>query len=144
MISAPNVDYIIHTYASSLGWGVQEEDQTINGRWSDSEEILHINCIELLAIKLAIKSFLPRKVLVKHLRIMSGNSAAVTYINKQGGTQSTTCNQLSKDGRIICMDKGTHVSTAQIPGKQNIISDTAFRKFHVCQNGCYLKTSSIF
>ena len=72
--------------------GAHDENQTINGRWSDSEKTLHIDCLELLAIKLTIKSYLPRKVLVRHLRIMSDNSTAMAYINKQ----STTCNQLIK------------------------------------------------
>ena len=66
MISAPTVEYIIHTDATNLGWGAHDGDQTINGRWSDSEKTLHINCLKLLAIKLAIKSFLPHKVLVRH------------------------------------------------------------------------------
>ena len=83
MILAQTVDYTRHTDGSNLLWGAHYEDQTINGRWSDSEKTLHINCLELLAIKLVIKSFLPRKVLVRHLRIMSDNSAAVEYINKQ-------------------------------------------------------------
>ena len=47
-----------------------------------------------MAIKLTIKS---RKVLVMHLRIMSDNSRATAYLNKQGVTQSATCNQLTKD-----------------------------------------------
>ena len=50
MISAPTVDYIIHTNASNLGWGAHDGDQTINGRWSDSEKTLHMNCLGLLAI----------------------------------------------------------------------------------------------
>ena len=114
MISAPTVD-CMHTDASNLGWGAHDEDQTVNGRWSDSEKTLHVNCLERLVIKLPIKSFLPRKVLVRHLRTMSDNSTAIAYINKQGGTKSTTCNQLTKDFWIICMDKGTHVSAAHIP-----------------------------
>ena len=73
--------------------GAHDENQTINGRWSDSEKTLLINFLELLAIKLAIKSYLPLKVLVKHLSIMSDNSTGIAYINKQ----STTCNQLIKD-----------------------------------------------
>ena len=46
---------LIHTDVSNLGWGAHHEDQTINGRWSDSEKTLDINWLELLAIKLAIK-----------------------------------------------------------------------------------------
>ena len=61
---------------------------------------------------------------------MSDNSTVIAYINKQGGTQYTACKQLTKDIWIICMDKGTHVSAAHIPGKQNILADTASRKFH--------------
>ena len=87
MISTPTVGYIIHTDASNLGWGAHDEDQTINGRWSDSEKTMHINCLQLL----------PRKFLVSHLRIMSDNLTVISYINKQGSTQSTTCNELTKD-----------------------------------------------
>ena len=79
MISAPTV---IHTDASNLGWGAHDEDQTINGRWSGSGKRLLVNCLDLLAIKLVIKSFLPRKVLVTHLRIMSDNSTAIAYKSK--------------------------------------------------------------
>ena len=61
---------------------------------------------------------------------MSDNSTVIANTNKQGGTQYTTCKQLTKDIWIICMDKGTHVSAAHIPGKQNILADTASRKFH--------------
>ena len=31
-ISAPTVDYIIHTDTSNLGWEAHDEGQTINGR----------------------------------------------------------------------------------------------------------------
>ena len=61
---------------------------------------------------------------------MSDNSKAISYINKHGGTQSTTCNQRTKDIWIICMDKEIHVSVAYIRGKQNILADTASRKFN--------------
>ena len=97
MISATNVGYIIHIDLSNLGWGAHDEDPNIKGRWCDSEKTLHINYLELLAIKLAIKSFLSRKDLMRHLIIMCDNSTKVANINKQGGTQSTTCNQLAED-----------------------------------------------
>ena len=53
---------------------------------------------------------MPRKNLVRHLRIMSDNSTAFAYIDKQGVTQYTTSNQRTKDIWTICMGKGTHVS----------------------------------
>ena len=54
----------------------------INGRWSLDENTNHINYLELLAIKLAIKSF--RGTLSNHVRIMSDNATAIC-INKMGG-----------------------------------------------------------
>ena len=46
---------------------------------------------------------------MRHLRIVFDNSTAIGYIYKQGDTQSTTCNQLTRDIWIVCIDKGTHV-----------------------------------
>ena len=143
MISATNVGYIIHIDLSNLGWGAHDEDPNIKGRWCDSEKNLHINYLELLAIKLAIKSFLSRKDLVRHLIIMCDNSTKVANINKQGGTQSTTCNQLAEDIWIICMENGLHVSAAHVPGKQNILADIASRKFHDTSEWILSKSSSI-
>ena len=42
VISSRTVHYIIHTDASNLGWRAYDEDQTINGRWSDSEKTLPV------------------------------------------------------------------------------------------------------
>ena len=64
---------------------------------------------------------------MRHLKIISDNSTTIVYIYKQGGT---TCNKLTKDIWIICMDKGTHVSAAHIPGKQNMLADIASTKFY--------------
>ena len=50
MISPPTVNCVIHTGASNLGWEAHDQDQNINGRCSDSEKTLHMNCLELLAI----------------------------------------------------------------------------------------------
>ena len=67
---------------------------------------------------------------MRYLRIIYDNSAAIAYVNKQGGIQSTTCSQVTKNIWMICIDKGTHVSRAHISAKQNILVDTASRKCH--------------
>ena len=41
------------------------------------------------------------------------------------------------------MDKGTHVSAAHISGKQNILADTASRKFHYLSEWMLSKNISI-
>ena len=47
--------------------------------------MLHINALELKAIKLALYSYLPLNSGVKHVRIKSDNTTAISYINKKGG-----------------------------------------------------------
>ena len=82
----PEVDLTIFTDASNEGWGASTNDQTINGRRNESEKLLHINELELLAIRYTVSSFLPLFPNTKHLRIMTDNSTSVSYVNKQEGT----------------------------------------------------------
>ena len=74
---------------------------------------------------------------------MPDNSTAIAYINKQGGTKSTSCNQLIKDTWTICMEKN-HVSAAHVPGKQNILADTASIKSHHASKKHFKSFNSMF
>ena len=84
--SIPEVDYTIYSDASTKGWGAHDKHHTINGRWTEGETKLHINVLELTAIKFAIFSLLPLQIGTKHLRVMTDNSTAISYINRQGGS----------------------------------------------------------
>ena len=117
----PEVDLTIFRDARNEGWSASTNDQTIDGRWNESEKLLHINELELLAIKHAVSSFLPLLTNTKHLRIMTDNSTSVSYINKQGGTHSPTCNKLTIEVWEICIQHLSHLSGAHIPGKHNVI-----------------------
>ena len=128
--STPVEDYIIFTDASNAGWGASDTTQEINGRWSFEEQEMHINCLELLAVKLAISSLLPLHPNVKHVRIMSDNSTAISYINKQGGTHCLLLNDIAGEIWQMCIEFQVHISAAHIPGKHNILADTASREFH--------------
>ena len=77
----PEIDLTIFTGPSNEGWGASANDQTIIGRWNESERVLHINELELLAIKHAVSSFLLLFPNTKRLRIMTDNSTSVSYIN---------------------------------------------------------------
>ena len=87
----PDIDHVIHTDASKHlggGWGASDGlHDNINGRWSLQEQKLDINCLELKAIKLALQSYAPLYEKCEHIRIMSDNTSAIAYINKQGGTR---------------------------------------------------------
>ena len=50
---------VISTDASNLGWGALCEGRPSSGLWSSLEKSLHINCLEMSAVFLALKTFLP-------------------------------------------------------------------------------------
>ena len=126
----PGIDYVIHTDASNEGWGASDNRYPdINGRWTLREQMLHINALELKAIKLALYSYLPLNSGVKHVRIKSDNTTAISYINKKGGTHSMVLNDMAVDIWEYCVEMGVHISAAHIPGIHNVLADTASREF---------------
>ena len=53
----PEVDFIVlrdTTDTSNEDWGTSTNGQTISGRWKEAEKFLHINELELLAIRHAV------------------------------------------------------------------------------------------
>ena len=87
-------DMVIETDASTTGWGALCHGMRTGGPWSWTESQMHINCLELLAESLAIKSFTRGKKNV-HIHLKMDNTTALTYINKYGGTASPELNQLT-------------------------------------------------
>ena len=124
----PDIDYVIHNDASESGWRAHHDINNTGGRWSDDEIHYHINVLELLAIELALKAFL-KDSNKKHARIFSDNTTAVTYINKQDGIKSVSCDEIAKKIWEFCIHNNTHISAAHIPGKHNILANLASRKF---------------
>ena len=93
------------------------------------EQELDRNCLELKAIKLAVQAYAPLYNQCKHIRIMSDNTSAIAYVNKQGGTRCMTQNDLAIQIWEFCKDRNIHISAAHIPGKHNILADAASRQF---------------
>lgn len=85
------------TDASLYGWGAHlslegERSATplmTQGAWSVQETTLHINVLELRAVRLALQVFAPR-IVGKVVFLQSDNTATVAYINHQGGLQSSS------------------------------------------------------
>ncbi|XP_029463774.1 ATP-binding cassette sub-family A member 12 [Rhinatrema bivittatum] len=78
---------IVMTDASLSGWGAVCQSQTTQGYWSPAQSRWHINCLEALAVCLALKAFL-LLIRRKAVRVLCDNSTMVAYINCQGGTRS--------------------------------------------------------
>ena len=81
---------VVTTDVSQMGWGAVWQRQTARGRWSPQQKRQHINVLELRAVLLALRHFLPALV-GRHVLVRSDNMSAVYYINHQGGTKSLQC-----------------------------------------------------
>ena len=68
-------------------WGRNLDHQIIQGFGSEEQNELHINCLELEAVTLTIKNFLPQ-LRNQCVLVRSYNTTVIQYISRQGGTLS--------------------------------------------------------
>ncbi len=74
------------------------------GEWKEEFLFWHINCLELRAVFLALKYFLP--VLGgHHIIVRTDNMAVVSHINRQGGSKSRTLDRLARHLLLWSQDK---------------------------------------
>ena len=107
---------------------IHPEGCQIGGRWSEIERGKHINALELKATLFALKAF-SEKIVGKHIKVLTGNSTAASYINNMGGTKSELCNSISKEIWSWCIEKNIWLSCSHIAGKSNE-ADAPSRKFN--------------
>ena len=112
-IHPPDPKFFLYTDASHYGWGAHLEPTTLSfhGRWTENQSQLHINMLEMTAIRLALKQ---AKTFIHHSCIMisTDNTTVVSYINKQGGTHSPNlCVEVWKI-LIWCLEQDSYQSTS--------------------------------
>ena len=116
--------------ASTKGWGMTLATHSVQGSWTPEEQRLHINLLELRAIRLGLAHF---QALVKDkvVSVVADNTTALAYIKKGGGTVSLS---LSKEAvRLLKWAEGNNTSlvTGFIRGKNNVTADALSRKHQV-------------
>ena len=116
-LAQPDPSIIIESDASREGWGAHCNGLSTGGLWSQSEQFLHINCLELLAGSFAIKCFAKDKTNI-HIQLFMDNVTALTFINKMGGTKSRVLASLSRDLWQWCLQRQITVSATHIPGTE--------------------------
>jgi hypothetical protein len=125
----PKISVNMTTDASNEGFGATCNSKQTQGRWNTEEKDMHINCLELLAIKYALLAF-RAEVKGKHVSILCDNSCAVSYIKNKGGSKSRICNLIAKDIWLWCKQKQVWITISYLPGKLNIQADIMSRKFN--------------
>ena len=124
----PPPELIVESDASCQGWGATLKDQELTtwGLWSVSEQGRHINCLELLAVALAVKTFAKSQQNVTIL-LRTDNIPTRAYINHFGGTHSHPLNALAMDLWKWCIERQIFLVAEHLPGVNNLIADTKSR-----------------
>ncbi|XP_071832413.1 uncharacterized protein [Apostichopus japonicus] len=124
----------ITTDASLSGWGAHWSNRTAWGTWSQTETSLHINILEMMAVKRALEAFNDH-VQGTITTIFTDNTTVVAYINRQGGTRSERLCRLAWEVITAAEDSGTILRASHIAGKLNVMAD-ALSRGHIDPNEC--------
>ncbi len=113
---------VVTTDASSTGCGATCNGQAASGLWTGPRLLWHINCLELLAVHLALRQFRPL-LLGKHVLVRTDNSAAVSYINRMGGIRSRRMSRLARHLLLWSHTQLKSLRAVHIPGELNRAAD---------------------
>lgn len=123
-------DFLLYTDASNVGWGASLLQDSTSGLWNNLESSLHINVLELRAIRLGLLHF-AEVVKDSVVAVFSDNTTALTYLSKEGGTHSTT---LNREARAILDWAERHsvkILTQFVRGSVNVVADCLSRQHQV-------------
>ena len=94
----------------------------IGGKWSKQESYKYINILEMIAVKLALLTFMKtRKVTSVHFQI--DNIVALTYVIKMGGLHNQELLNLAKDIWEYAFHHMITITAEYIPSHLNVEAD---------------------
>lgn len=94
--------------------------------WKPHHQHLHINVLELLAVKFALQAFLPH-VQGRAVLVRTDNTTVLQYLNKMGGTKSPQLCQLTWELLTWCIAHKITLSAEHIAGVDNVLADRLSR-----------------
>ncbi|XP_029937836.1 uncharacterized protein LOC115380768 [Myripristis murdjan] len=109
---------VVTTDASLSGWGGIHEGRAVRGRWSIGLQRSHINFLELSAVFLSLKHFLPSLV-GRHVLVRMDNTTTVAYINRQGGLRSHRLHTLARRLILWSSERFLSLRATHVPGALN-------------------------
>ena len=102
--------------------GAVWDGRTARGNWGTAQQGWHINHLEMEAVCLALRHFLPvaqgRQVLVQ-----TDSTAVVAYINRQGGLRSPSLHARVRQLLLWTQSKKVVLRAFYLPGPQNVAAD---------------------
>jgi ribonuclease HI len=130
----PSPQWILTTDASGVGWGGHvspAHDPTrvdmVQGQWSYQESQLHINLLELRAVRLTLHQF---RDILSHssVHVETDNTTVVSHINKQGGVKSWSLWNETKALLDWAWPLGLTLRAVHRPGVDNELADSLSRR----------------
>jgi len=128
LVSPPS-QTLIFTDASEKGWGAHVDGQTFQGTWSAQEASLHINLLELRAVRLTLMALLPPPGSV--ILASTDNTTVKAYINHQGGTRSRSMMRETDLLFQLVIQHQWTLRARHIAGKLNVLADQLSRRGQV-------------
>ena len=125
-LSQNHINKVIAMDASNQSLGGNLGHQIVQGSWSNAEKQLHINCLELEAVVLTVRKFLPQLV-NQSVLIRSDSSTVIQYINRQGGTRSPRLCYKTWELWQLASKSNINLKGAHIAGSLNILPDQLSR-----------------
>lgn len=120
-LSSPTLLLIME--ASLIDRAVHLNSHKVQGKWFPSESTLHINLLELKAVRNAYAHFLPL-IRDTNTKIMTDNIMYMHYLNCHGGTRSSSqCTEALKLWNW-CICQNVLISAAYLLGVQNITAES--------------------
>jgi hypothetical protein len=114
------------TDASKNMYGGYVGDSYVQGAWSKDQSKLHINLLELKAVHLCLRHFSLR-LQGKTVLVRSDNTTVVQYINKQGGTKSSSLCIEAWNLWQLAIQNNIVLKAVHLPGIQNCLADQLSR-----------------
>ena len=126
-IALPPPSLHLFTDASMQGWGAHLGMQVASGLWTPLQQSLHINLLEMEAVRLALLAFLP-SLRGSQILVRTDNTSVACYLNKQGGVRSPSLSRAA-EAILLWTQEWDIVLTAQhVPGCLNVIADSLSRR----------------
>lgn len=126
-IKSHHYDVVLSSDSSLLAWGATCNGINTRGKWTDEERHLHINCLELLAAKHALCSFVSL-LAKKSVLLRLDNKTAISYINRYGGCRSPQLHKIAKELLEWCSINQITLYATYIKSKDNYVADALSRK----------------
>ena len=126
----PPPEMLLFSDASLDGWGAHLQELVASGVWTETDQGLHINLLEMRAVLLALQAFQDR-LMGHRVVLMSDNTTVVSYINKQGGTVSSSLYLLVRQVLTWAEFNSVSIVGRFVPGRRNVLADQLSRQGQV-------------